>query len=424
MEGKVDALSLAIVILATESGKDWGSKRLKALHTIGGRTLVAHVAAAAAQVVAPADIFIVAGEHGNPLTAALSGTGAQVTPHAGAMEAVSTFSDVVVLPGDLALIRPETIKRLVQALRHEGTALVAMVADGKSTGIFAFRNAALLARLSEAKSRASLNASSQARFTAVLEAAGERVAPVEAHDAFEALGAQSIPELMAMDAVLRARTAERLMLGGVTIYRAETCVFDADVEVGADTVIESGVQLLGRTRIGSECVIRSGTVIENSTLADGVLIRQSCVVTDSEIGSGAKIGPFAHLRPGSEIGQEAHVGNFVETKKARLGKGAKANHLSYLGDAVVGAGSNIGAGVITCNYDGVHKHTTTIGAGAFVGSDSTLVAPVTIGDGAYVGAGSCITREVPANSLSVARSRQVTKEGWASARRQRRDTES
>jgi bifunctional UDP-N-acetylglucosamine pyrophosphorylase/glucosamine-1-phosphate N-acetyltransferase len=164
-------------------------------------------------------------------------------------------------------------------------------------------------------------------------------------------------------------------------------------------------------------------VIENSIVADNVLIRQSCIVTDSEIGSGAKIGPFAHLRPGSEIGEEAHVGNFVETKKARLGKGAKANHLSYLGDAVVGAGANIGAGVITCNYDGVHKHTTTIGAGAFVGSDSTLVAPVTIGDGAYIGAGSCITREVPADALSVARGRQITKEGWATARRLRQNAE-
>jgi len=142
------------------------------------------------------------------------------------------------------------------------------------------------------------------------------------------------------------------------------------------------------------------------------------------IASDAKIGPFAHLRPGSDIGEEAHVGNFVETKKARLGKGAKANHLSYLGDAEVGAGSNIGAGVITCNYDGVHKHMTFIGEGAFVGSDSTLVAPVTIGDGAYIGAGSCITREVPADALSVGRARQVTKEGWAAAKRSRLKKES
>jgi bifunctional UDP-N-acetylglucosamine pyrophosphorylase/glucosamine-1-phosphate N-acetyltransferase len=188
-------------------------------------------------------------------------------------------------------------------------------------------------------------------------------------------------------------------------------------------VIEPYVQLLGRTSIGSDCLIRSSSVIENSRIADNVLVRQSCVITDSVIESGAKIGPFAHLRPGSEIGEDAHVGNFVETKKARLGKGAKANHLTYLGDAVVGAGSNIGAGVITCNYDGVNKHTTVIGEGVFVGSDSTLVAPITVGDGAYIGAGSCITREVPADALAVGRSRQVTKEGWAAAKRNRKGRE-
>ncbi len=158
------------------------------------------------------------------------------------------------------------------------------------------------------------------------------------------LGANTIPELVALDATLRASTARRLMLEGVTIFRPETCVIDAEVEVGPDTVIEPFVQLLGHTRIGSDCRIRSGTVMENATVADNVLVRQSCIVTDSTIASGAMIGPFAHLRPGSEIGEGAHVGNFVETKKARLGKGAKANHLTYIGDAVVGAGSNIGAG--------------------------------------------------------------------------------
>jgi bifunctional UDP-N-acetylglucosamine pyrophosphorylase/glucosamine-1-phosphate N-acetyltransferase len=158
-------------------------------------------------------------------------------------------------------------------------------------------------------------------------------------------------------------------------------------------------------------------VIENCALGDGVLVRQSCVLTDSSVANGAKIGPFAHLRPASEIGEDAHVGNFVETKKTKLGKGAKANHLTYLGDAEVGAGSNIGAGVITCNYDGVNKHKTLIGKEAFIGSDSTLVAPVAVGDGAYVGAGSCITKDVPAGALAVSRARQVVKEGWATARR-------
>jgi bifunctional UDP-N-acetylglucosamine pyrophosphorylase/glucosamine-1-phosphate N-acetyltransferase len=179
------------------------------------------------------------------------------------------------------------------------------------------------------------------------------------------------------------------------------------------------VQLLGRTRIGSGCLIRSYSVIENCTLGNRVLVRQSCVLAESAIADDAKIGPFAHLRPGCEIGEEAHVGNFVEIKKSKLGKCVKASHLTYLGDAEVGEGTNIGAGVITCNYDGVNKNATRIGKGVFVGSDSTLVAPVTVEDGAFIGAGSCITRDVPAGSLAVGRARQVTRNGWATARHAR-----
>jgi bifunctional UDP-N-acetylglucosamine pyrophosphorylase/glucosamine-1-phosphate N-acetyltransferase len=177
------------------------------------------------------------------------------------------------------------------------------------------------------------------------------------------------------------------------------------------------VQLLGRTKIGAGCRIRSFTVIENCTLGRDVLVRQSCVLTESAIADGAKIGPFAHLRPGCEIGEDVHIGNFVEAKKAKMAKGAKAGHLTYLGDVEVGERTNIGAGTITCNYDGVNKHITRIGKDAFIGSDSTLVAPVSVGDGAYIGAGSCITRDVPAESLAVGRARQVIKEGWAAARR-------
>jgi bifunctional UDP-N-acetylglucosamine pyrophosphorylase/glucosamine-1-phosphate N-acetyltransferase len=209
------------------------------------------------------------------------------------------------------------------------------------------------------------------------------------------------------------------MAAGVTIFRPETCVIDAEVEVEPDTVIEPFVQLLGRTRIGSGCLIRSYSVIENCTMGNSVLIRQSCVLAESTIADDAKIGPFAHLRPGSEIGEEAHVGNFVEVKKSRLGKGVKASHLTYLGDAEVGEGTNIGAGVITCNYDGVNKNATRIGKSVFVGSDSTLVAPVTVGDRAFIGAGSCITKDVPEGALAVGRARQVTREGWAAARHAR-----
>jgi bifunctional UDP-N-acetylglucosamine pyrophosphorylase/glucosamine-1-phosphate N-acetyltransferase len=289
-----------------------------------------------------------------------------------------------------------------------------------NSGIYAFKTAPLLGQLSKLTAD---NANKELILTDVaglLCAAQERVVALQAANATEVLGANTIAELVALDAAMRQAAASRLMAQGVTIFRPETCVIDAEVEVAADTVIEPFVQLLGRTKIGANCLIRSYSVIENCTLGADVLIRQSCILAESFVADGAKIGPFAHLRPGSEIGESAHVGNFVETKKVKLGKGAKANHLTYLGDAEVGERTNIGAGVITCNYDGLHKHATRIGKEAFVGSDSTLVAPVSVGDGAYIGAGSCITRDVPEGSLAVARSRQVVKEGWAAAQRARR----
>jgi bifunctional UDP-N-acetylglucosamine pyrophosphorylase/glucosamine-1-phosphate N-acetyltransferase len=185
-------------------------------------------------------------------------------------------------------------------------------------------------------------------------------------------------------------------------------------------VIEPYVQILGATRIGSDCRIRSYSVIENTAVGDHVLIRQSCVIAEADIGKGSQIGPFAHLRPGSHIGEGAHIGNFVETKKMRMGAGSKANHLTYLGDAQIGSGVNIGAGTITCNYDGVNKHETLIEDGVFVGSDSTLVAPIVIGEGAYIAAGSCITENGPADALALARERQVNKEHWAKNRQAQR----
>ena len=194
-------------------------------------------------------------------------------------------------------------------------------------------------------------------------------------------------------------------------------MFDAEVEVGADTVIEPFVQLLGRTRIGSDCRIQSFTAINSCEIADGTLVQYGCVLEQSRIAAEASLGPFSHLRPGNEVGPQAHVGNFVETKKTKLGRGSKANHLTYLGDAIIGEKVNVGAGTITCNYDGVQKNTTMIEDGAFIGSDSTLVAPVKIGRNAYVAAAACITQDVPEDALAIARSRQINKEGWAKARR-------
>ena len=459
-------VSLAVVIMAAGKGTRLKSRRPKVLHEIGGKPLLAHVITAASKIVAAADIFVIVGHEADRVKAAVAQSGVNFvlqaeqlgTGHAiqCAREAIVGYDDVLVLSGDVPLLSAETIEMLLEYHRVDSamtilTALpenpfgygrvvrgdsenaleVEAIVEQKSlndkqlgireinTGIYVFRTKPLITHLRWLISNDENGEYYLTDMARILVREGELVTAVEAPDPHEVLGANTIPELVALDATLRARSASRLMVEGVTIFRPETCLIDAEVEVGPDTVIEPFVQLLGKTRIGSDCLIRSGTVIENSTLADAVLIRQSCIIADSTIGSGAKIGPFAHLRPGSEIGDEAHVGNFVETKKARLGKGAKANHLSYLGDAVIGAGSNIGAGVITCNYDGVNKHTTTIGEGVFVGSDSTLVAPISVGDGAYIGAGSCITREVPADALAVGRSRQVTKEGWAAAKRAR-----
>jgi bifunctional UDP-N-acetylglucosamine pyrophosphorylase/glucosamine-1-phosphate N-acetyltransferase len=254
---------------------------------------------------------------------------------------------------------------------------------------------------------------------ALLVKAKANVVALKANDPAEVLGANTLAELAALDATLRARKAGELMAAGVTIYRPETCVIDPEVEIGADTIIEPFVQVLGKTRIGADCRIRSFSIVRDSQLAENVLVRPGCIIDQSQIAAGALIGPYSHLRPGSEIGEGAHVGNFVETKKTRMGRGAKANHLTYLGDSEIGADVNIGAGTITCNYDGVNKHITIVEEGAFIGSDSTLVAPVRIGKGAYVAAGSTITEDVPDDALALGRSRQTTKEGWAKQRRAR-----
>jgi bifunctional UDP-N-acetylglucosamine pyrophosphorylase/glucosamine-1-phosphate N-acetyltransferase len=252
----------------------------------------------------------------------------------------------------------------------------------------------------------------------IFHRARKKVVAIKTEDAGEVLGSNTRAEMMMLDARLRLTKCRELLDSGVTIFYPHTCVIDSDVEVGADTVIEPFVQLLGHTKIGADCRIRSYSVIGNSVVGDQVTVRPGTIMEDARVAAGAVLGPYSHLRPGSEVGEGAHVGNFVETKKIKLGKGSKANHLSYLGDAEIGAGVNIGAGTITCNYDGVNKHTTVIEDGVFIGSDSTLVAPVRIGRGAYVAAASCITEDVPADALALGRARQSVKEGWARQKRE------
>jgi bifunctional UDP-N-acetylglucosamine pyrophosphorylase/glucosamine-1-phosphate N-acetyltransferase len=450
--------------MAAGKGTRLKSKRAKVLHEIGGKALLRHVIASASQIVPPQDIFVVIGHEAAHVEDAAKDTGVKFvhqteqrgTGHAiqVAQSAVQSYDSLLVLSGDVPLLKPETIARLrdfhfeqraamtiltaapadptgygrVLRKKTDSTEVIAIVEQKALTpeqqnvreinsGIYAFQVAPLFAHISELKTD---NAHAEYYLTdlaGLLVKAGERVVAIEAAQATEVLGANTIAEMMDLDRELRMETARKLMAQGVTILRPDTVVIDATVEVGADTIIEPFVQLLGDTKIGEDCRVRSYSVIEDSTLADRVLVRQGCVITNSQIAHSALIGPFSHLRPESEIGEGAHVGNFVETKKAKLGKGSKANHLTYLGNTEIGSGTNIGAGVITCNYDGVHKHRTRIGDGVFVGSDSTLVAPLTVGNGAYIAAGSCITEDVPDDALALGRSRQTTKEGWASLKR-------
>ncbi len=459
----------AIAIMAAGKGTRLKSRRPKVLHEIGGRALLLHVIAAARTLVPAAQIYCIIGHEAERVQSAVASTGVQFvlqpeqrgTGHA--LQMLKAFfaqsgmpipKNLLVLSGDVPLIRPETLRALAETHLAERAAMTILTAvpsnptgygrvlrrtpgspevlaiiEQKSlapdqltapeinSGIYCFRTAALFARLD-----ALTTANSHAEFyltdiAAILVSDRERVVAVRAETADEVLGANTIAEMMHLDQTMRAAAARRLMAQGVTIFRPDTCVIDSEVTVGPDTIIEPFVQLLGTTQIGSDCRIRSYAVIQNSTLHDAVLVRNGCILDGATIATAAVLGPYAHLRPESRIGEAAHVGNFVETKKITLGEGSKANHLNYLGDAEIGAGVNIGAGAITCNYDGAHKHLTRIGDGAFIGSDATLVAPVTIGGGAYVAAGSSITRDVPSDALALGRSRQVVKKGWAAKKK-------
>ncbi|HEY1499696.1 MAG TPA: bifunctional UDP-N-acetylglucosamine diphosphorylase/glucosamine-1-phosphate N-acetyltransferase GlmU [Acidobacteriaceae bacterium] len=461
-------MRLGIVIMAAGKGTRLKSKRAKVLHEIGGKALVKHVIASATQVVPPHDILVVVGHQAEAVEGVVRDSGVHFVvqqEQRGTGHAIQTtepetrdYDHLIVLSGDVPLLRPETIIALRDFHLQERAAMTILTAEpadpsgyGRvlrasarpaevtaiveqkdlqadqqdvreiNSGIYAFRRDALFSHIGQ------LNADNQQKelyltdIAHILHQAGERVLALKAAHPEEVLGANTIAEMMQLDKEIRQATAQRLMAAGVTILQPETVMIDASVEVGPDTVIEPFVQLLGETRVGSDCRIRSYSVLENATVGDAVVILQSCVIADSQIDKGARIGPLAHLRPGCHIGEAAHIGNFVEAKKTRLGRGSKANHLTYLGDAEIGIGVNIGAGTITCNYDGVGKHKTLIGDRVFIGSDTALVAPVVIGEGAYIGAGSTITRDVPADALAVARAREVIKEGWAKNKRAKRE---
>ena len=456
--------------MAAGKGTRLKSKHPKVLHAIGGKPLLAHVIRAAAKVVPAKDIFSIIGHEADKVRDAVASYGTSFveqkeqrgTGHAimQCREALRGYDHVLVLSGDVPLIRVETITRVRDFHIAQNAAMTILTAippdpfgygriirkkkGGKTTdevaaiveqksaspaqqksreinsGIYAFSVPELFARIDKLSTN---NAHHEFYLTDVAElltADKKKVVALPATDANEVHGVNTRFELASLDALLRNEKARELMAAGVTVFRPETCVFDADVQVGPDTVIEPFVQLLGSTSIGGDCIVRSYSVVKDSRIGDAVTIRYGSIIDDSTVDNGAIIGPYSHIRPASQIGENAHVGNFVETKKTRLGRGSKANHLTYLGDAEIGEGVNIGAGTITCNYDGVNKHKTTIDDGSFIGSDSTLVAPVRVGRGAYVGAASCITEDVPDDALALGRGRQVNKEGWAKAKRESR----
>jgi bifunctional UDP-N-acetylglucosamine pyrophosphorylase/glucosamine-1-phosphate N-acetyltransferase len=458
---------IAIVIMAAGKGTRLKSKYPKVLHTVGGQPVLSYVIAAASDVVAAGDVYVIIGHEAEQVKKAVEQSGVKFvlqseqrgTGHAlmAAREAVSGYDHVLVLSGDAPLITAATIEALrdfhlgrkaamtlltaelanptgygrvlrkspksaeVRAIVEEKAASPAQRKIREiNSGFYAFSVRDLYGNIGQLSTKNAHGEYYLTDMAAVLRKAKRPVLAVRTDHPNEILGGNTRAELVDIDQQLRMARCQQLMAEGVTIFYPATCVVDAGVEVGTDTVIEPFVQLIGKTKVGADCRIRSYSVLTNSEISDGVLINPGTIMDDSRVAASAIIGPYSRLRPGSEIGEGAHLGNFVETKKMKLGKGSKANHLTYLGDAEIGEGVNIGAGTITCNYDGVNKHKTIIGDRVFVGSDTTLVAPIEVGSGAYIGAASCLTEDVPADSLAIGRARQTVKEGWAKAKREAR----
>jgi bifunctional UDP-N-acetylglucosamine pyrophosphorylase/glucosamine-1-phosphate N-acetyltransferase len=447
-----------VVILAAGLGTRMRSKRAKVLHRAGGWTLVEHVVAAAAAIAPPGRIIAVTGHQAEEVEAVLQSQGigfVRQFGQKGTGHAVAACRErlqgqdglLMVLYGDTPLLSPATLERLrdlqssgqtaatlitttledpsgygrvIVNDRRDVTAIVeekAATPQQKSiqlinSGIYCFQAPLLWRHIAELRPNPASGELYLTDMAEILTRHGHRVGALHIDDPDELLGINTRVELADADRVLRERKCRQLMLAGVTIERPETVTVDMQVKVGVDTVVEPFARLLGSTEIGEECRIGAGAILESALLEDRVLVAPYTLVADSRIAAGAQVGPFARLRMDAQVGPDARVGNFVELKKARLGKGVKSQHLAYLGDAEIGAGSNIGAGTITCNYDGEHKHPTRIGERAFIGSNSTLVAPLEIGADSYVAAGSVITENVPAQTLALGRARQVVKPGW------------
>jgi bifunctional UDP-N-acetylglucosamine pyrophosphorylase/glucosamine-1-phosphate N-acetyltransferase len=453
------------VVLAAGEGKRMRSGQPKMLHLLAGRPLV-HYPVALVRDAGVAGSVVVVAPGAAAVRTALADSGAAFveqpeprgTGHAllQARAAVpATATELLLLYGDVPLLRPETLAALLahhRARRAAATVLTFVPADptgygrvlrrrdgrvraiveerdatpaerrGRecNSGIYCFDPAPLWPALDAVARRPRRNAQGELYLTDVigqLVRRGRRVEAVRVADPREVAGVNDRRQLAALEGLLRERTLEGLMAAGVAVVDPAVTYVDATATVGRDTVLHPGVRLAARTVVGERCVIGTGCQLTDTVLGDGVTLRPYCVLDGARVEADATLGPFARLRPGTLVERGADIGNFIEIKQATIGRGVKAHHVGYIGDATVGEGTNIGAGVITCNYDGERKHRTRIGARAFVGTNASLVAPLTIGDDAYVGAGSVITKDVPPGALAVERAPQLVKEGWTRRRR-------
>jgi len=451
-------MPLDVIVLAAGLGKRMRSELPKVLHPLAGRPLLAHVLDAA-RALAPRRMFVVHGHGAERVRAAFPDAGVDWvlqakqlgTGHAvlQALPQVASDADVLVLYGDVPLVRPATLKRLVEGARGSVGIVVAELDDPSGYGRIVRDAAQRVARIVEQKDATASelairevnsgffclsarrlapwlskigndNAQNEYYLTDLVALAVADAVPVlavKAEDQWEVAGVNSMQELAVLERVWQGREARRLLEAGVTLADPARIDVRGALECGRDVSIDINCVFEGRVSLGDNVRVGPNCVLKNVSIGAGTEVLAFSHLDDAELGERCRVGPFARLRPGARLAEDVHVGNFVEVKASRLGAGSKANHLSYLGDSEVGRRVNVGAGTITCNYDGAAKHRTVIEADCFIGSDATLVAPVRIARGSYIGAGSTISKDTPPGQLTVARARQVSIPSWKPPRK-------
>jgi len=455
---------VTVAILAAGLGTRMKSRKAKVLHQAGGKTLIEHTVETALELAPPERVFVVVGHQSDEVQKTIAGRGAGVihqkeqrgTGHAlmiGRNSLAQLGGLLVVYYGDCPLIPASVLQAMVESQKKSQAAATIVTADlddptgyGRvirdaaghvhavveqragtpeqlaireaNVGIYCFRADLFWKHVDELQPNNPAREYYLTDMVEVLIRAGHSIDAFRAHNPSQLLGINNRIELAAADRAFRERKVRELMLAGVTVRNPETVTVDDAVSVGIDTVIEPFAQILGHTVIGEGCHIGACAIVRDSLLADGVEVGPFTSIGSSRVGAGAQVGPYARLRMDNDVAPGVHIGNFVELKKTRIGSGSKAMHLAYLGDSTIGEDVNVGAGTITCNFDGRKKHQTKIGSHSFVGSNSTLVAPLEIGEGAYLAAGSVITDPVPSDALALGRVRQVIKAGWARKRRE------